>query len=546
MRSSSRTRRVLSVCAALAAAFAAQSAPAQSAPAQSAPVRAAEERAPLVRTEAGWLRGESTAEGRQFLGVPYARQPVGDLRWKEPRPVEPWRGVRAATGFGNRCVQNASWDPGYENPSHTEDCLDLNVYAPEGRERRPVLVWLHGGGLTGGAGEDIVPDVFARQTGTVVVTVNYRLGAMGFLATDGLDGEAADGVSGNYGMLDQQAALRWVRANIGAFGGDRHRVTVAGESAGGRSVCSQLASPAAKGLYRAAIIESGAYDDCAAREQQQAVAQGAEFAAKAGCPDAATALDCLRKKPAEKILAAQAGFAWGPVVGGDFLPVQPTTAYRNGSASRVPVLNGANRDEGRLFAYSQFDGQGKPLTAEQYPGALTKAYGGELGARVLDRYPASAHTSPTHAYAAALGDRMFACSALRMDRALAERGPVYAYEFADRTSPPFASIRDAGRTFDFGATHVNEVQYLFRHFGLDAPFDAGQRALSRQMVQYWGTFVHGGVPRAEGQPAAPDQRTRPGQVLSLRTASAGGNVLSTSVADEHQCDLWDSAPAGAG
>ncbi|WP_371530433.1 carboxylesterase family protein [Streptomyces sp. NBC_01283] len=504
----------------------------------------------LVRTDAGWLRGESTAEGRQFLGIPYAQQPVGGLRWKEPRPVKSWHGVRGATSFGNRCVQTASWDPGYENPSHTEDCLDLNVYVPEGkREPRPVMVWLHGGGLTAGAGEDIVPDAFARRTGTVVVTVNYRLGAMGFLAGKGLDKEASDHVSGNYGMLDQQAALRWVRANIGSFGGDRQRVTIAGESAGGRSVCTQLASPTAKGLYRAGIVQSGAYGDCAARERAEALTQGAAFAKKAGCPDRATALACLRKKPAAEILAAQTGFDWGPVAGGDFLPAQPEDAYRDGTASRVPVLNGANSDEGRLFAYGQFDGQGKPLTEAQYPGALTRTYGAELGAKALKRYPLSGHASPTHAYAATQGDQMFACSALRMDRSLAGRGPVYAYEFADRTSPPFASIRDAGKTFDFGATHVNEVQYLFKHFGLASPLNAEQRILARQMVQYWGSFIHGGAPRAEGQPAAPDQRTRPGQVLSLRTASAGGNELSTAVAREHRCDLWDregATPADAG
>lgn len=508
----------------------------------------------LVRTDAGWLRGQSTAEGRQFLGIPYARQPVGDLRWKEPRPAKSWQGVRTAASFGNRCVQTASWDPGYENPSHTEDCLDLNVYAPKGQhnapkgqhKQRPVMVWFHGGGLTAGAGEDIVPDAFARRTGTVVVTVNYRLGAMGFLAGKSLDGEASDRVSGNYGMLDQQAALRWVRANIGSFGGDRQRVTIAGESAGGRSVCTQLASPTAKGLYRAGIVQSGAYGDCAARERDEALTQGAAFAKKAGCPDPATALACLRKKPAKEILAAQAGFDWGPVAGGDFLPVQPEEAYENGSAARVPVLNGANSDEGTLFAYGQFDGQGKPLTEEQYPGALTRTYGAELGAKVLKRYPLSDHASPTHAYAAAQGDMMFACPALRMDRTLAGRGPVYAYEFADRTSPPFASIRDAGETFDFGATHVNEVQYLFKHFGLASPLDAEQRLLARQMVQYWGSFIHGGAPRAEGQPTAPDQRTQPGQVLSLRTASAGGNELSGTVAREHRCDLWDSAPADAG
>jgi para-nitrobenzyl esterase len=160
----------------------------------------------------------------------------------------------------------------------------------------------------------------------------------------------------------------------------------------------------------------------------------------------------------------------------------------------------------------------------------------DFGERALRRYPLSAYLSPTLAYATAQGDQLFACPALRLDGVLAGRGPVYAYESADRTSPPFASLRDLHTDFYFGATHVNEVQYLFKHFGLDSPLNAEQEALARQMVRYWGSFVRGGVPRAAGQPAMPD---RPGVVLSLRTASKGGNVLSTSGGQEHLCDLWN-------
>jgi para-nitrobenzyl esterase len=483
---------------------------------------------PVVRTDAGRVRGENTAEGGQFLGIPYAEPPVGNLRWREPHPVRPWQGVREAGEFGSTCVQSASWDPGYEQPSHTEDCLDLNVYVPEGAARRAVLVWFHGGGLTAGAGRDVVPDTFARRAGTVVVTVNYRLGAMGFLATAGLDGEAPDGVSGNFGMLDQQAALRWVRTNIGRFGGDPARVTIAGESAGGRSVCTQLASPTAKGLFRAAVIQSGAYDDCAARPHGTAVAQGVAFAERLGCASVA----CLRGRTAAEILAAQADFDWGPVTGGAFLPVQPERALAQGAAAGVPVMNGANKDEGRLFVFSRFDLSGNPLTAERYPTVMRD----DFGDRALRRYPLAAYPSPTLAYATAQGDQLFACPALRLDGVLAGRGPVYTYEFADRTSPPFASLRNLHTGFDFGATHVNEVQYLFKHFGLDSPLNAEQEALARQMIRYWGSFVRDGVPRAAGQPAMPD---RPGVVLSLRTASKGGNALSTSVGREHLCDLWN-------
>ncbi|MFE0256698.1 carboxylesterase/lipase family protein [Streptomyces sp. NPDC059010] len=484
---------------------------------------------PVVRTDAGWVRGESTAEGRQFLGIPYAEPPVGALRWKEPRPVRPWQGMRTARDFGNKCVQSASWDPGYEQPSHTEDCLDLNVYVPEGADRRAVLVWFHGGGLTAGAGQDVVPDTFARRTGTVVVTVNYRLGAMGFLATSGLDGEVRDGVSGNFGMLDQQAALRWVRANIGGFGGDPGRVTIAGESAGGRSVCTQLASPPGKGLFRAGIIQSGAYGDCGARTHGTAVTEGAAFAHKLGC----AGLACLRAKPASEILAAQSGFDWGPVVGGAFLPRQPEEAFARGAAAGVPVMNGANQDEGRLFAFARFDLDGTPLTAEEYPTVMRADYGDEA----LARYPLAAYPSPTIAYATAQGDQSFACPALRLDGTLAGRGKVYAYEFADRTSPPFASLRNLGTDFDFGATHVNEVQYLFKHFGLRSPLNAEQHRLAGQMIQYWGSFVRDGVPHATGQPAMP---TRPGAVLTLRTMSTGGNVLSATTHREHRCNLWDT------
>ncbi|MEU6377347.1 carboxylesterase family protein [Streptomyces sp. NPDC046909] len=514
-------RRIAVALTALAAAFTVP-----------APAQALGGADPVVRTAAGLVRGEVTAEGRQFLGIPYAEPPVGKLRWKEPRAVRPWQGVRTAQDFVDKCVQTSSWDPGYEQPSHTEDCLDLNVYVPQGSARRAVLVWFHGGGLTAGAGQDIVPDTFARQTGTVVVTVNYRLGAMGFLATAGLDGETADGVSGNFGMLDQQAALRWVRANIGRFGGDPGRVTIAGESAGGRSVCTQLASPTAKGLFRAGVIESGAYDDCGARTHEAAVSQGAEFARKLGCETVA----CLRGRSAAEILAAQGEFDWGPVTGGTFLPRQPAEALAAGASAGVPVMNGANQDEGRLFAFARFDLGGNPLTAEQYPTVMRE----EFGERALQRYPVSAYPTPTIGYATALGDALFACSALRLDDVLSGRGPVYTYEFADRTSPPFASLRNLRTDFDFGATHVNEVQYLFKHFGLESPLNAEQKVLARQMVQYWGSFVRGGVPRATGQPAMPGG---PGTVLSLKTSSRGGNALSTAVRTEHQCDLWGTEGA---
>ncbi|MFC8661991.1 carboxylesterase/lipase family protein [Streptomyces sp. NPDC057199] len=494
-----------------------------------------------VRTQQGLVRGMGTADGRQFLGVPYAAQPVGDLRWRAPQPAPNWAGVRAATAFGHRCVQGTSHDPGYDQPTYTEDCLNLNVYTPARSARRlPVMVWFHGGGMTAGAGADVVPDEFAAKGNVIAVTSNYRLGAMGFLATPSLGKEARDGVSGNFGMQDQQAALRWVRDNIASFGGDPGKVTIAGESAGGTSVCTQLVSPGARGLFRSAIIESGVEDDCKARTSSAADSAGSSFAASLGCDAPATAAACLRRKSAKDILNAQSAYRWRPVAGGSFLPEQPPTAMERGHHARVPVLNGANRDEGRLFVYGDLDGSGRPLTADQYPQKLTSVFGTDVGAKALRRYPLDSYPTPTLAYAAAFGDRLVACGELRIGARLAARTPVYAYEFADVTGPPFASLRNLDTDFPFGATHVNEVQYLFKHFGLDSPFNAEEQALSEQMTAYWTSFIRTGVPQAAGQPEMPDQHATPGMALTLRTASAGGNTPTRTLYSDHKCDLWDA------
>ncbi|MGW1713524.1 carboxylesterase/lipase family protein [Streptomyces sp. NPDC002156] len=496
----------------------------------------------LVRTANGVVRGAATTEGRQFLGIPYAQSPTGALRWQAPRRAADWRGVRDATEYGDYCAQNTYWAPGYSTQHTTEDCLDVNVYTPPATSRTaslaarlPVLVWIHGGANIGGDARDIVPDTFARRTNSIVVTVDYRIGAFGFLTLPG--------TTGNFALLDQQQALRWVRSNIGAFGGDAGRVTLAGQSAGGSAVCAQLASPAGRGLFRAAIIESGAYFDCGGSTRAQAETTGLAFAKKLGCTDAATAAACLRAKPAKAILDAQNGTGpetWNPTVGGRELPVQPAEAFTSGQASRVPVMNGATSDEGLVFAYDSFDRWGNALTADAYPKALTSAFGDTIGAKALARYPLSTYERPGYAYAAAYGDYLFACPALRADTRLAQRGRVYSYEFADRTSPLFASLpQDAD--FDFGATHAAELNYLFKPYGISARLDAEQRALADQMTAYWASFIHGSAPSAPGQPVMPDQKSAPGTVLQLRTASRGGNSATSETGKAHNCDLWDAA-----
>ncbi|MEH0580347.1 carboxylesterase/lipase family protein [Streptomyces sp. B21-108] len=533
-----RPRLLRSLVPLTAAAVALTCAPALASSPGHAGSPARSDRSSLVRTDQGMVRGRSTIEGRQFLGIPYAAPPTGRLRWQAPRRPANWQGVRDATRYGDYCAQNTYWAPGYDTQHTTEDCLDVNVYTPPTAVRSsglPVLVWIHGGGNVGGDARDIVPDAFARRTNSIVVTVDYRLGALGFLTLPG--------TTGNFALLDQQQALRWVRSNIGAFGGDSRQVTLAGESAGGSAVCANLASPTSKGLYRAAIIESGTYFDCAGSTRTQAEAAGLAFAKKLGCTDSATAADCLRAKPAQTILDAQNGTSvgtWNYTVGGRALPLQPSDAFTSGRASHVPVLNGANSNEGLVFAYDSFDRWGSPLTADAYPKALTSAFGDTTGVKALERYPLSSYERPDYAYAAAFGDQFFACPALRTSARLAERGKVYSYEFADRTSPLFASLPQ-NADYDFGATHAAELNYLFKPYGISASFNAEQRTLADQMTAYWGSFIHGSVPSVSGQPAMVDQAPVPGEVLRLRIAAQGGNAATSDLDTAHKCDLWDAA-----
>jgi para-nitrobenzyl esterase len=486
-------------------------------------VHAAASTGATVRTDSGRVSGKSAQE---FLGIPYAAPPVGALRWRPPQPHAAWSGVRAATSFGDSCVQGASWDPGYETPKLTEDCLYLNVYRPRPSPHGlPVMVWIHGGGFTGGAGNDVVPTEFARKGDVIAVTVNYRLGAMGFLAHPALGADAGD-----YGLMDQQAALRWVQRNIARFGGDPAKVTIAGESAGGQSVCDQMASPTARGLFRGAVIESGSYGDCAGRARADADRTGTAFAQTLGCADAA----CLRGRSAQEILTAQGGFSFGPVVGGSVLPVQPADAFASGHYNRVPVVNGANHDEGRLFVFGAYDAGGHPLTAEQYPVALRNAYG-DAADRILARYPLSAYPSPGLALSAVRTDQLMSCPVLDINALVRRHSPAYTYEFADETSPPFESLRNLHTDFPFGATHVNELQYLFLHFGHPSPLDRAQRELSNQMIEYWTTFVRTGRPIVAGLPPMPRYDDAAKRVLSLKTH---GNAISGGFDAFHQCAFW--------
>ena len=496
--------------------------------------------APLVvRTDKGAVRGLYARNAREFFGLPYAAPPVGSLRWRPPQPARPWTGVRNATWPGSACAQIGSIATGVITTSTSEDCLYLNVYTPTvtGRGGLPVMVWIHGGGFTGGAGDIYDGSVLASKGHVIVVTINYRLGAFGFLALAGLDGKQA---GGDFGLLDQQAALRWVRRNARAFGGNPRDVTEFGESAGAASVCDNMASPTAAGLFARAIAESGCL--LGGPSRQAAETTGAAFAAKLGCTAAATRVACLRGKPVTAILQAQSSFGWSPAAGTPVLPLQPAAAFAADRYSHVPLLQGTNHDEGRFFVALAYDLAGHPLTAAEYTQVVEASYGTN-GAKVLAAYPLSGYASPDLAYAQVITDSAFSCPALEADQ-LAQRSGVYAYEFSDPNPPDDFNLTTL--TFPLGAAHSTELQYVFQRIPLldtVPPFSKAQRALSNQMIAYWTRFAATGSPDhglSGGSGRAPYwprfSATRPDVQELVPGASAPESSAQFTAA--HKCAFW--------
>lgn len=493
----------------------------------------------LVQTATGMVRGKVEWDHRLFAGIPYAAPPVGPLRFRPPAPARDWTGIRDASKPGPQCIQDPVADPEFGKQSD-EDCLSLNVWTPAMTgSPRPVMVWIHGGSFTGGSGKIYDAKWLVSRGDIIVVTINYRLGTLGFLAHPAL---GPPGDVGNYGLQDQQAALRWVRDNIADFGGDPERVTVAGESAGGMSVCDHLVAPGSKGLFRAAIIQSapcGAQADLPTAEQRSV-----DYAAKVGCGDPKTAADCLRALPLDKLREPVTFFNIGedalpgPVTGSAVLPVDPVAAMANNEAARVPVLMGTNRDEFTLFVALQYLRYGKVYTTEQYPALLRDTFGANALA-VGERYPLSKYGGNVpSAYSAAVTDGVFSCVSERMSDDLARVGPVYAYEFNDRDAPAPESMRTL--PFPVGASHSLELRFIFEVGGAD-PLDPAQQKLSDQMLDYWSRFVIAGSPHVAGRPEWPglgaDDAAQPWMSLQ-----PDGSRVITDFGESHQCPFWASLP----
>jgi para-nitrobenzyl esterase len=493
----------------------------------------------VAHTDKGAVRGVRAGAVDSFLGIRYAAAPVGPLRWRPPQPAQRWPGVLLADHYGNRCPALASTNgPG----SETEDCLFLNVQRPAGTHRGarlPVYFWIHGGGLINGSSNQHDGSKIVQETGVVVVTINYRLGVFGFLGHPALTAEV--GESGNYGLQDQQAALRWVRRNIAAFGGDPRRVTIGGESAGGWSVCAHLSAPGSRGLFIRAMIQSGS---CASRTEPAAEAQGTSVATAVGCADPATVLACLRQVPPGALLEAFGTNAPMFARGTPTLPLDPRVAVQQGQFVHVPVVNGANRDEGRTFA-AGFIG----ATEATYVAAVRGIFGANADA-VLAHYPWPANSDRfTAAYllgavftdSGLIGDGIGGCGTRALSQDFARYTRTYAYEFDHRTGPGLTPIPG----YVWGAGHAAELAYLWPSFDNGIPiapaFNAAERQLARDMVAYWGAFVRTGRPDVAGLTQW-SAYNRSAQVLSLRAGGQSTLISDATYVAEHQCGFWDSLP----
>jgi para-nitrobenzyl esterase len=389
------------------------------------------------------------------------------------------------------------------------------------------MVWIHGGAFVVGESDDYDPTKLVAR-GVDVVTLNYRLGALGFLALPSLDSEGH--LFANYGLLDQQAALQWVRRNIAAFGGDPNRVTVFGESAGGASVMSQLASPLAAGTFQRAIIESGAYANTPTLAEAEST--GAAYATAEGCATLSAA--CMRGLSVTALLSDEPS-GYVPTVDGTILPLNPKVAIANGTFNRVPVIDGSNGEEFRLFTALDFDLVSGPITPATYPYAIAAEVGSAAAPLVLAQYPLSAYPSPDLANSAALTDATFSCNALFLDQSLSRYVLTFGYEFSDVNAP---ELFLPPVSFPYEAAHASEIQYLFNvAAAFPQPLSAQQRRLSNSMVQFWTNFAAFGIPVfADGTLWFPFVRQF-GNMVNLDTPHDSN---FTSFNTEHQCAFWNA------
>ena len=520
-----------------------------------------------VQTRLGPVEGVEDDGVFSYRGIPYAAPPVGDLRWQPPVAPEPWTEPLLATKKPAICPQTTFAGlpvPGF-NPS--EDCLYLNVDTPALGSNLPVMVWIHGGGFTIGEGLQTdggtSGDRIAREAGTVVVSMNYRLGQLGFLAHSALTKESPDEASGNYGLMDQAAALAWVQDNIASFGGDPDNVTIFGESAGGFSVCSHLASPRSAGLFAKAIMMSGSCERPWA-PLSDAESQGDAFARELRCDSADDVLACMRGKPFDDVLAAlppgeNFGFnptedpegSWGPILDGAFFNEQPSESFASGNFNRVPTIVGFTREEARLFTWlAELSTPPLVVTEGNYETLLAYYLGGdaELATKAAAEYPLADYEVPMLALAAVVTDTVFRCPGRTEAAKLAEYVPAYLYqfEFPDGRSQLEVALPFLGADppeYDLAAFHSAEIPYVFGYDPLlQIDFedfstsllewrpDTADEALWLDTMGYFTRFA------ATGPPIASDWPTYDPNIDEYLAIDSTTRVGTTPAA---KCEFWD-------
>ena len=439
-----------------------------------------------VRTEGGLVTGlpGHNAAVQVFKGIPYAAPPTGNLRWRAPKPAPAWKGVKAAADFSPVCLQ-APYPQGsiYFRPAEpmSEDCLYLNVWtgAQAAKERRPVMVWIHGGALTRGSGSvDVYDGEALAAKGVVLVTINYRLGVFGFLAHPELTKESDRNASGNYAFLDQIAALEWVKKNIAAFGGDPKRVTIFGESAGSWSVNYLVATPLAKGLFQRAIGESGG-----AFAPMKTLAEAEQMGLKLG-----TSVAELRAKPAEELLKTTSLGTFPPNVDGWLLPRDVYTIFAEGKQNDVPVIVGSNANEATTLAPWPANGKAEAFAAQ------IKHRFGAAAEEALKIYPAENDEQARESHYASFRDFTFGWEMRTWARLQTQTGKSKAYLYYFSRKPP------GPQSERLGAFHAAEIAYVFGNLTPPRPWDATDRALSDEMMSYWVNFAAKGDPNGGGLP----------------------------------------------
>ncbi len=470
---------------------------------------------PQIQTQSGVIEGMPSADGkvRVFQGVPFAAPPVGKLRWQAPQPVAAWEGVRKAAAFGPRCMQAPIYsDMVFRDPGPSEDCLYLNVWTPadSANAKLPVMVWIYGGGFAAGASSEPRQDGSKlAEKGVVVVSMNYRLGVFGFFAHPELTKESPQHASGNYGLLDQAAAIDWVHKNIAGFGGDPDTVTIFGESAGSISVSAQMASPLSKNLIKRAIGESGSMFmlTIPAMSLDAAEQQGSKFAAAVGAAN----LDSLRARTGQQLLAAaqrqRSKFRFWPNVDGYFLPEPPREIYAHGEQAHVAMLAGWNNDEQSASVFFAK----APQSAENYRARMRTLYGDHTG-EMLKLYPAASEAQMRQSAGSLAGDRFIAYSTWKWIEEQMQTGDSALYRYHFEQAPP----QPAG-TASRGAYHSADIEYVFETLdSKNLPWTDADRKLSDVISSYWTNFAKTGDPNGSGLPNWPkDTKSDAYQVMHL-------------------------------